>query len=84
MRRDDEFQQRLRTYSEDPNVKVRSIRCCIKIEKFFENSLAVQCFGFHTSIVGGTGQIPGQGTKISQATQCGQKQTNKQTKPKKP
>ena len=42
-------------------------------------SLAVQWLGLCASTAGGTGSIPGQGTKILQASQCGQnKQTNKQ------
>ena len=32
------------------------------------NFLAVQWFALYASIAGGTGSIPGQGTKISQAT----------------
>ena len=41
-----------------------------------EFSLAVQWLRLHTSIAGGTGSIPGQGTKIPQAGWRGQK--NKQ------
>ena len=33
-------------------------------------SLAVQWLGLHTSTVGGTGLIPGRGTKTPPATQC--------------
>ena len=39
-------------------------------------SLAVQWLGLRASNAGGTGSIPGQGTKILQAACCGQK-TNK-------
>ena len=38
-----------------------------------ENSLAVQWLGLCTSIAGCMGSIPGQGTKIPQASPCGQK-----------
>ena len=34
----------------------------------------VQWLGPHASTAGGTGSIPGWGTKIPQATQCGKKQ----------
>ena len=37
------------------------------------NSLVVQCLGLHASTAGGKGSIPGQGTKIQQAVQHGQK-----------
>ena len=37
------------------------------------DSLAVQWLGVRTSTTGGTGSIPGQGTKIPQATPLGQK-----------
>ena len=37
------------------------------------NSLVVQWLGLCTSIAGGTGLIPGQGIKISQATRHSQK-----------
>ena len=39
------------------------------------NSLAVQWLGHRASTVGGTGSIPGQGTKILHAVQCGQNKT---------
>ena len=39
-----------------------------------------QWLGLCNSIAGSAGSIPGQGTKIPQTTQCGQKQTNKQKK----
>ena len=42
------------------------------------NSLVVQWLGLHASTAGGLGSIPGQGTKIPQASWWGQKQTNKQ------
>ena len=35
------------------------------------NSLTVQWLGLRASIAGGTGSIPGQGTKIPQAVQRG-------------
>ena len=35
-------------------------------------SLAVQWLRLHASIAGGMGLIPGQGTKIPRAMQCGQ------------
>ena len=41
------------------------------------NSLGVQWLGFQASTAGGTGSIPGQGTKIPPAARCAQK-TNKQ------
>ena len=37
------------------------------------NSLAVQWLGFHASTAGGTGSIPGRGTKILNAEQHDQK-----------
>ena len=37
------------------------------------NSLVVQGLRLHASTAGGTDLIPGQGTKIPHATQCGQK-----------
>ena len=45
-------------------------------------SLVVQRLRLHASTAGGTGSISGRGTKIPQATWCGQKQKqkNKQTK----
>ena len=45
-------------------------------------SLTAQWLRLHTSIAGGMGSIPGQGTKIPNATVwCGQKEKqNKQTK----
>ena len=46
----------------------------------YENSLAVQRLGLLAFTARGPGSVPGQGTKISQAAQCDQKQTNKQTK----
>ena len=39
-------------------------------------SLAIQWLRLHTSNVGGTGSIPGRGTKIPHATQRGQKFKN--------
>ena len=40
---------------------------------FFGNSLAVQWLGLGASTAGGPSSIPGQGTKILQAAQCGKK-----------
>ena len=37
------------------------------------NFLAVQWLGIHAFTAEGTGSVPGQGTKILQAVQCGQK-----------
>ena len=37
------------------------------------NSLVVQWLGLHAFTAEGEGSIPGQGTKILQAMQCGQK-----------
>ena len=37
------------------------------------NFLAVQWLGMHAFTAEGTGSVPGQGTKILQAVQCGQK-----------
>ena len=42
--------------------------------------LAVQWLRLRTSIAGGTGSIPGRGTKIPHAVQCGKKKKNKQHK----
>ena len=39
-------------------------------------SLAVHWLRFDTSTEDGTGSTPGQGTKIPQAEQCGQKKSN--------
>ena len=39
--------------------------------------LAVQWLRLHASTLGGAGSISGQGTKIPQATQCGQKNKKK-------
>ena len=41
------------------------------------NPLAVQCLGLHASTAGGTGLIPGQGTKIPQAAWRHQKKKKK-------
>ena len=38
-----------------------------------QGSLAFQWFRLHASTAGGTGLIPGWGTKIPHATRCGQK-----------
>ena len=38
----------------------------------FENSLAVQWLGLHAFTAEGMGSIPGRGTKIPHASQCGQ------------
>ena len=47
-------------------------------------SLAVQWSRLHTSTAGGTGLIPGQGTKILHATaRCGQKKKKKRKKERK-
>ena len=45
-----------------------------------ETSLAVQWLRIHASTAGGTGSIPGQGTKILNALQCGQKKKEKEMK----
>ena len=37
------------------------------------NSLVVQLLGLHTSTAGGTGSIPGQGSKILHTSQLGKK-----------
>ena len=37
------------------------------------NSLVVQLLGLHTSTAGGTGSIPGQGSKILNTSQIGKK-----------
>ena len=37
------------------------------------NSLMVQLLGLHTSTAGGTGSIPGQGSKILHTSQLGKK-----------
>ena len=41
------------------------------------NSLAIQWLGLRASTAGGMGSIPGQETKIPQATWRGQKETHK-------
>ena len=43
----------------------------------YGTSLAVQWLGLHASTAGGTGLIPGRGTKIPQASWPGQKNKNK-------
>ena len=50
---------------------------------FSGTSLAVQQLGLHASTAGGTGLIPGQGTKIAHAPRCGPKQTKTENKNKK-
>ena len=40
-------------------------------------SLAVQWLGIHASTAGGTGSIPGRGTKILRSGQCSQKKKKK-------
>ena len=40
------------------------------------NSLAVQCLGLCAFTAEGAGSIPGWGTKIPQASRCGQKEKN--------
>ena len=61
------------------------LSCCFQI--FFDfgfqqfmmgNSLVVQWLGFRASTAGGMGSVPGQGTKIPQTTQHGQKKKQKQ------
>ena len=44
------------------------------------NSLAVQWLGLCTFTAEGLGSIPGQGTKILQAVQCGKKKKKKKQK----
>ena len=46
---------------------------CVEKDDSGGTSLAVQWLGLHASTAGGTGLIPGQGTKIPQAVQRGQK-----------
>ena len=49
-----------------------------KVKIFWgENSLAVQWLGPGTLTAEGPGSIPGQGTKISEVTWCGQKKEKK-------
>ena len=43
-------------------------------------SLVVQWLRLHASNAGGMGSIPGWGTKIPHAMECGKKNTKKQTK----
>ena len=45
--------------------------------KNWGTSLVIQWLTLHASTAGGTGLIPGQGSKISHATRCGQIQINK-------
>ena len=47
---------------------------------FSGTSLAVQQLGLHASTAGGTGLIPGRGTKILHAPRCGPKQTKTENK----
>ena len=51
--------------------------CDSQQEIHFRTSLGVQGLELHTSTVGGTGLIPGQGTKIPQASWSGQKKKKK-------
>ena len=48
------------------------------------NSLEVQWLGLWALTAGGLGSIPGRGTKIPQAAQCGQKQQQQQQQQKNP
>ena len=48
--------------------------------KHIGNSLVVQWLGLCAFTVEGPGSVPGQGNKILQATQCGQKQKQNKTK----
>ena len=57
--------------------KTDHLNCLIKDIKI-GNSLAVQWLGLRTFTAGVQGSIPGRGTKIPHAAQCGK--TNKQTK----
>ena len=41
------------------------------------NSLAVQWLRLHASNAGGAGSIPGRGSKVLHAVQCGQNKQNK-------
>ena len=47
------------------------------------NSLVVQLLGLHTSTAGGTGSIPGQGSKILHTSQLGKKTKTKTKTPEK-
>ena len=58
---------------EDGTGKIVKTRSCRK-------SLAVQWLGLHASTAGGTGSIPGQGTKIPHALQHGQIKEKKKKK----
>ena len=46
----------------------------------FRTSLAVQWLGLQASTAGGTGLIPGRGTRILHGMQCGQKNNNNNNK----
>ena len=51
-------------------------------KRFSGNSPAVQWLGLHACIARGTGSIPSRGTKIPQATHCGQKIRKRKKKEK--
>ena len=54
--------------------KSQDIRNCkARLKKTRGNSLVVRWLGLHTLIAEASGSIPGQGTKIAQATQQGRK-----------
>ena len=53
-----------------------------RAERTTGNSLVVQWLGLRGSIAGGTGSIPGRGTKIRQAARRGQENQKPKTKQK--
>ena len=60
--------------SEEGDMGSRRV-CPIKKNFFLKRtSLVIQWLGLHASTAGGTGLIPGQGTKILRAMQCSQKE----------
>ena len=54
-----------------PNV---TFGCAVRVYYLLGTSLAVQWLRHSASTAGGTGQLPGQGTKIPHASRCGQKE----------
>ena len=65
--------EKLGIFSPNPLFFRVNDRSGLSNEAFTGTSLAVQWLRFHTSAAGGMSSIPGQGTKILQAMQYGQK-----------
>ena len=71
--------EKLGIFSPNPLFFRVNDRSGLSNEAFTGTSLAVQWLRFHTSAAGGMSSIPGQGTKIPQAMQYGQKTGGKKS-----